>query len=157
METYQSLDSYFTVRHESTSPTLDHEKAFCILLNTVSFNHYSLQPFIIRLAVHQLPTLSQQIINKGSLSGFTFPVSLRDRNRLEPASTPTTSVQVTPLHSEIQDRVSIRPHHRNGMYCATTLRGGCTASFRTIEELIDHLVNKYSTDYHLGTSFSVSL
>ena len=75
-DVYQSLDSYFTVRHESTSPTLDHEKAFCILLNTVSSNHYSLQPFIIRLAVHQLPMLSQQIINKGSLSGFTFPVSL---------------------------------------------------------------------------------
>ena len=76
METYQSLESYFTVRHESTSPSPDHKKAFCILLNTVGFNHYSIQPFIVRLAVHQLPTLSQQIIDKGSSSGFAFPVSI---------------------------------------------------------------------------------
>ena len=65
METYQSLDSYFTVRHESTSPTLDHEKAFCILLNTVSFYHYSLQPFIIRRGTstaNVVPTNNKQRI-----------------------------------------------------------------------------------------------
>ena len=149
METYQSLDSHFSMRHESTPPSLNHKKAFSIMLNTISFNHYSLQPFVLRLAVHQLPTLSKQIVNKGSSSGFSFPVSLRDRNPLEAASTPTTSVQVTQLHLEIQGRVSIRPHPRNGRYCATTSRGGCTASFRTIEELIDHLANKYGTDYHI--------
>ena len=47
------------------------------------------------------------------------------------------------LHREIRQRVSFRPHPRKRLQCATTLRGGCTASFRTIEELVNHLVEKY--------------
>ena len=31
-----------------------------------------------------------------------------------------------PLHRKIWQRVSFRPHPRNGLQCATTLRGGCT-------------------------------
>ena len=62
---------------------------------------------------------------------------------------PTTSVQETPLHTEIHRRVSIQPHPRNRMYCVTTLRGGCMSSFQTIDELVDHLINKYGSKYHL--------
>ena len=44
---------------------------------------------------------------------------------------------------EIWQRVSFRSHTRNGLQCATTFRRGCIASFRTIEELVNHLVKKY--------------
>ena len=109
----------------------------------MGYNHYSLQQFVLRLLENQLPILTQQILHKGSSSGFRLPTSLRYKYVLEAPSTCTTSVQDTPLHREIRQRVSFRPHPRNGLQCATTLKGGCTASFQAIEELVNHLVKKH--------------
>ena len=147
--TYELYDPHFSVRHESTPPTLDQKKAYSLLLNTVGFNYPIMYPFVSRLAVSQLPTISQQILDKGPSFWFQFPASLGNRSAVDPLSTPTTFVADTRLHAEIGWRVSIRPHPRNGLACATTLKGGCAASFQTIEGLVNYIVQKYGTNYNL--------
>ena len=56
---------------------------------------HSLQQFVSQLPENQLPTLTQQILHKGSSSGFSFPTSLRDKSALETPSTCTISIQET--------------------------------------------------------------
>ena len=61
----------------------------------MGYNHYSLQKFVLQLPENQLPILTQQILHKGSSSGFRFPVLLRDKSALEDPLTCTTSIQET--------------------------------------------------------------
>ena len=45
-ETYELYDPHFSVRHESTPPTLDQKKTYSTLLNTVGFNFPTMHPFV---------------------------------------------------------------------------------------------------------------
>ena len=71
-ETYELYDPHFSVRHESTPPTLDQKKAYSTLLNTVGFNYPTMYPFCITTS----SISTANIFSTNTRQRIIFPISL---------------------------------------------------------------------------------